>query len=259
MIRVHENGLTYYQFESLAGCDGVKHAIFTRLGGVSLLPFHSLNLGGSVGDDPAAVDANRVAVFETLGLAPEQVITGYQVHSANVVCVGSEHGGRVLPGADGLLTKDPVALLSRFADCVPILLFDPVRRAAGILHAGWRGTAAQIAALGVRQMRAHFGTRPQDIIAGIGPSIGPCCYQVQDDFVRAICAAWPAARTHIHTNSGTTHADLWAMNRQQLLDAGVRKIEESCICTACHRDEFFSHRGDGGRTGRFGVIVHVRG
>jgi YfiH family protein len=257
MIRTHNNGLAYYQFESLAGREGLAHAVFTRHGGVSLPPFHSLNLGGSVGDDPAAVDANRATIFKTLGLSPDQVVTGYQVHSMNVACVGSEHGGRVLPETDGLLTQEPVALFSRFADCVPILLFDPVRRAAGILHAGWRGTAAQIAAHGVRRMAELFGCRPQDILACIGPSIGPCCYQVRDDFVQAICRAWPGAEPFIRTENGARSADLWAMNHRQLQDAGVREIEISRICTACRRDEFFSHRGDGGRTGRFGVILHM--
>lgn len=258
MIQVHKNGVTFYQFESLACLDGLAHAVFTRRGGVSLPPFHSLNLGASVGDDPAAVDANRAIVLGALGLSPELVVTGFQVHSTNLARVGSEHCGRVLPATDGLLTQEPVALFSRFADCVPILLYDPVRRAAAILHAGWRGTASQIAALGVARMRAEFGTRPEDLIAGIGPSIGPCCYEVGDDFVRAICAEWPDAENHIHRENGATRADLWAMNRQQLQDAGVRDVEESHICTACRRDEFFSHRGDGGRTGRFGVILQLK-
>jgi len=257
MIQVHKNGITYYQFESLAGRNGLAHAVFTRRGGVSLPPFHSLNVGASVGDNPAAVDANRAIVLGALGLSPDQVVTGFQVHSVNMARVGSKHCGQVLPATDGLLTREPVALFSRFADCVPILLYDPIRRAAAILHAGWRGTAEQIATLGVARMRAEFGSRPEDIITGIGPSIGPCCYEVGEDFVRAICSAWPGAEPFIRAENGRQSADLWAMNRQQLQDAGVRQIEESHICTACHRDEFFSHRGDGGRTGRFGVILRL--
>jgi hypothetical protein len=257
MILVHKNSIIYYQFESLAGSDGLEHAVFTRHGGVSSPPFHSLNLGGGVGDDPAAVEANRAAVFRAVNVPPEQVVTGYQVHSATVACVGREDGGRVLPETDGLLTREPVALLSRFADCVPILLYDPSQRAAGLVHAGWRGTATQIAAIAVRSMAVQFGSRAQDILACIGPSIGPCCYSVREDFVEAICGAWPEARGFLYAENGTTRADLWAMNRQQLWDAGVRQIEVSQMCTACHRDEFFSHRGDGGRTGRFAVMLRL--
>lgn len=255
MIRIRDNGLVYYQFENLAAHKGLTHAVFTRLGGVSLPPYDSLNVASVVGDDPEAVQTNRERIYAALNLPPERVVTGYQVHGTRVAAVGASLGGHLLPATDGLITNEPVALFLRFADCVPILLFDPVTRATGALHAGWRGTAAGMAAEGVRHMRQQFGSRPEDLIACIGPSIGPCCYQVGADFVEAMSAAWPGAQPFIQNTPDGPHADLWGMNRQQLLDAGVRQIEVAHLCTACHTDEFFSHRGNGGRTGRFGVIL----
>jgi len=258
MIPIRRNGLLYYRFETLAAQRGVDHAVFTRLGGFSRPPFASLNVGATVGDDPAAVHGNRRIVFAEMGLSPDEVVTCYQVHSAVVAPVGLRHGGQVLPATDGLMSADPVALFLRFADCVPIILYDPVRRAVALVHAGWRGTAAGIAIVGVARMAEQYGSRPGDILACIGPSIGPCCYRVGDDFIRAMAAHRPAAEEYIARRDGALYADLWEMNRRQLLDAGVAQVEAARICTACRNDEFFSHRGDGGRTGRFAAIVRLR-
>lgn len=258
MIRIQTNGCVHYKFESLASQPGIQHAVFTRLGGVSAPPYDSLNVGASVNDDPAAVQANRAKVLQTLRLPAARVVTTHQVHSARVTPVGLADGGRVIPGTDGLVSREPVTLLLRFADCVPILLFDPVERVVGLLHAGWKGTAARIAEQGVGQMQQRFGCEPQNILAAIGPSIGPCCYQVREDFANEVCRAWPQADSFVHRDRGAYHADLWGMNAQQLLDAGVRQIESSGICTACHRDEFYSHRGDGGATGRFAVLLGIQ-
>lgn len=258
MIPVRKNGLLYYQFETLAGQRGIDHAVFTRLGGVSRPPFATLNVGATVGDDPAAVLENRHIVFTEMGLLPDDVVTCYQVHSAAVAPVGMRHGGQVISATDGLMSAEGVALFLRFADCVPIILYDPVRHVAALVHAGWRGTAAGIAAVGVARMAERYGSHPDDILACIGPSIGPCCYHVGEDFVRAMIARWPDAAAHIARRDGALCADLWAMNHQQLLGAGVASVEVARLCTACHNDEFFSHRADGGRTGRFAAIVRLR-
>lgn len=258
MIPVRNNGLLYYRFETLAEQRGIDHAIFTRLGGRSAPPFATLNVGATVGDDPETVHENRRIVFAEMGVSPAEVVTCYQVHSAAVAPVGVRHGGQVVPATDGLMSTEPVALFLRFADCVPIILYDPVRRAAALIHAGWRGTAAGIAAVGVARMAQQYGSRPGDILACIGPSIGPCCYRVGDDFLQAASAQWPEAKAYIARRNGALYADLWEMNRRQLLDAGVAQVEVARICTACRNDEFFSHRADGGRTGRFAAIVRLR-
>jgi YfiH family protein len=257
MIPIHNNGLLHYEFESLEAHKGLQHAVFSRLGGVSRPPYDSLNVGASVGDDPQAVRANNALVLDDLGVERSEVITAHLVHSTNVAVVGLLQGGQALPATDGLVSNAPVTLLLRFADCVPILLFDPLHRAIGLLHAGWKGTGAQIAAEGVRQLQRNFGSQPEDVVACIGPSIGPCCYRVGEDFVAEMSAVWPRSTSMIDRHKNVYYADLWEMNRQQLLDAGVRHVEMPGICTACRHDEFFSHRADGGLSGRFAVALRL--
>ncbi|HIQ02271.1 MAG TPA: laccase domain-containing protein, partial [Anaerolineales bacterium] len=146
MRREIVDGIPLYRFEGLEGA-GVTHAALTRLGGVSQGVFATLNLGHTVGDDLAAVEENHRRVFSALDVRREQVVSPYQVHSANVRLVGEAHVGTVQPATDGLLTTTPgVVLLFRFADCIPLLLFDPIRRAVGLVHAGWRGAAGGVVA-----------------------------------------------------------------------------------------------------------------
>jgi YfiH family protein len=148
----------------------------------------------------------------------------------------------------------------RFADCVPILFYDPVRGAVGLAHAGWRGTVACIARATVRRMVEAFGCRPADIRAGIGASIGPCCYEVGDEVVEAARAAFPNARHLLRRqDGGRWHFDLWAANCHQLALEGVKEIEVSGFCTACRTNEWFSHRAEEGRTGRLGAVIGLRG
>jgi YfiH family protein len=147
----------------------------------------------------------------------------------------------------------------RFADCVPILLCDPLQRVIGLAHAGWRGTMAGMAGAAVQTMVHDLGCQPGDILAGIGPSIGSCCYEVGKDVAEATFGAFPDSAGLIEaTANGRWHLDLWAANRRQLLDAGVRRIEVSGICTACRTDEWFSHRAERGRTGRLGALISLK-
>jgi YfiH family protein len=156
-----------------------------------------------------------------------------------------------------MVTDRPgLALTMRFADCAPILLYDPVHHAAGIAHAGWRGTVLSAAASVVETMRAAFGTRPQDVQAGIGPSIGPDRYQVGEEVAAAVQGAFEQTEGLIRrAGDGTTYLDLWAANRLALERAGVGQIEVAGLCTATRTDEFYSHRAESGRTGRFGVVL----
>jgi len=255
-----DNGLVYYRFANLAPYDELVHGVFTRLGGVSAPPFAWLNVGRSVGDDPRAVEANHALVCQALGLSPDDIATARQVHSSRVAVVGVEGRGRAVPGTDALVTGAPgVALMLRFADCVPIALYDPVRRVIGLVHAGWRGTVEGIARKTLLAMVEACGSRPTDIVAGIGPSIGPCCYQIGQNvvqLVREALADWPSLLRR--QGDGSFHFDLWEANRRQLAQVGVEEIEVARVCTACHNDEFFSHRADGARTGRFGVVIGLK-
>jgi len=255
--REENNGLLYYRFDSLAACGEIVHGVFTRLGGTSGPPYHWLNVGKSVGDDEKAVDANYDLICQTLGIHGGDIATAYQVHSANVAVVGPEDRGRVALRTDALVTNGPgVFLMLRFADCVPIAFYDPVQRAIGLAHAGWKGTLSKAAQKTVEAMMEAYGSRPADLIACIGPSIGPCCYQIGGNVVRRVDEVFPHQPQLLHhQGDGSRHFDLWEANRLQLAALGVHQIEVSGLCTACHNDEFFSHRADNGRTGRFAVVV----
>ncbi len=201
MIRTAQNGLAYYQFAALQGEMGLRHGFFARTGGVSLPPYASLNVGASVGDDPQAVAINRQRCFAVLGFAEGQVVSPYQVHGTRIARVGAAEGGSCLENTDGLLTDEPgTSLFLRFADCVPILLYDRERRAVALVHAGWRGTLDGIAGLAVAAMARHFDSEPAALWAGIGPAIGPCCYQVSADLAERFAqrfgsevVTWPSA------------------------------------------------------------------
>jgi YfiH family protein len=168
-------------------------------------------------------------------------------------------GRRSFPNTDGLVTATPrSALLLRFADCQPILLYDPVHHALGLIHAGWRGVAQGIARRAVEAMRDGFGSRPQELIVGLGPAIGPCCYIVGHNVAAAMGYALPDwDQALVLDGEDQWRLDLSAANAQQLAAEGVRQIEHSNLCTACNLDEFYSHRGENGQTGRFAVVAYL--
>ena len=252
--------IRYYQFAALDEAD-VAHGVFARQCGVSEGPYASLNLSVSTGDAPDHVRENSRRVFRALERDPDSAADLWLVHSAEVVEATEPRGARESLGkADALVTDRPnVTLFLRFADCVPVLLFDPQRRAVGIAHAGWKGTLAKVAAATVRAMIERYGSRPEDIIAGIGPSIGPCHYAVGPEVVERTRAAFQEGADELLARSnGNFHLDLWAANAYALREAGVAQIEVSEICTACHPDEFFSHRAEKGKTGRFGALIGLR-
>ena len=260
MRRTTVQSLVYYRFDNLLSCAGLAHGLFTRLGGYSQAPWASLNTGGTVGDDSRAVDANHALVCQAIGFRIEDIACPHQVHSAAVGIVDERDKGRVRPQTDALVTATPgVLLMLRFADCVPILFCDPLRRVAGLAHAGWRGTVAGVARATVQAMESTFGCHPSDILAGIGPAIGPCCYAVGEDVVQAVHQAFPDASRLLRSQAnGRWHLDLWAANRDQLTRAGVRQVEVAGVCTACHTEEWFSYRAERGKTGRWGALIGLR-
>ncbi len=254
MIKRDSHGLRYYQFESL-NKEGFLQAIFTRLGGKSPDPWKSLNLGGTVGDKAEIVSKNLSAILETIGGAPETLVQIKQIHSNIVVLADQPMDG--FRQGDAMITNKPgLILLMRFADCVPILFYDPVQKAAGIAHAGWRGTAKEIALETVVKMNQIFGSKPSDLLTGIGPSIGPDHYLVGEDviseFKRVFHRTW---REIISDAPNGVKLDLWKANQLTLQKAGVKSIEVSKICTGCQTDEWFSHRAENGLTGRFAGLV----
>lgn len=252
--------LPAYQFEAWQSQPHLVHAIFTRHGGVSRPPYATLNLSRAVGDDPSAVEHNHARIYQALDISRSQTVQCHLMHSSVVHVVTVQAAEPRLAPADGLVTAQPGVMLSmRFADCVPILLHDPQRRAVGLVHAGWRGTLQNVAAAAVRAMTENLGCAARDITALIGPSIGPCCYEVGTEVIQSFTTALPEMASSLLRRDGPrVYLDLWRANRQQLLAAGVGQVYNMELCTACRRDLFFSHRGDGGRTGRFGIVIGYR-
>jgi YfiH family protein len=254
-------GAVYYQFEQWANESALQHGIFTRLGGSSQAPFAALNVGSTVGDDPAHVRANLRQIYETLDVDGKRACTVWQVHSADCIVVNQPHPSQDwLAQADGMVTnRRGVPLIMRFADCVPILLYDPRRRAIGIAHAGWRGTIRGVAQSLLRTMQSAYGTQPADVQAAIGPSISAARYQVGAEVVQAVASAYGTLDGLIQrAEDGSAYFDLWEANRRALERQGVRQIEISGICTATRTDEFYSHRAENGKTGRFAAVFMLR-
>lgn len=307
MIEQRQGDVCYLQFNQLSQFPELTHGVFTRLGGYSQAPYHSLNAALSGGDSFDNVVRNRLLTLQTMHLHTYPCATLWQVHGADVATLGTEEiwddwcsdwpyrsyfveqqeiiwTFKPRRKADALITKRrDVALVLSFGDCPPILLYDPVQAVLGMAHAGWRGTARGIAAATVDAMREQFGCLPRDIYAGIGPSIGPCCYEVSEHVRQifqgqahfdempttekyrnlvgesAVFSVQERADAGIGEVSPRTalRLDLWQTNRNQLLMAGLlaEHIELPEICTACHTDIFFSHRREHGKTGRFPAIL----
>ena len=253
----HEkDGLRYYSFDIFSST--ITQAVFTRHGGISPAPWQSLNLGGSVGDDPAHVAANRIHIFDTLGRAPASIHDVWLVHGTDIVYADAPRSLETHPErADILLTDNPeVSLFMRFADCVPLLFHDPKKHVIGISHAGWMGTVKGVGKTTVEAMQTRYGSRPGDIVVGIGPSIGVDHYEVGEDVVSQFRESYGADTERIiQTRNGSTYLDLWTANLIQLQNAGVEQVQVSGVCTACHLDDWFSHRAEKGKTGRFGVLM----
>lgn len=271
MCFTEQDGLRYYTFDSLAGYP-LRHALLTRRGGVSAPPWASLNLGGTVGDDPLHVRQNRQRAFQALGVSGESVFDVWQVHSAEVVATARPRpADEAHRKADAILTDQPgVTLFMRFADCVPILLYDPTRQVIGLVHAGWIGTVDRVVSRAVQEMAQVYGVDPGNILAGIGPSIAAHHYEVGPEVqarVRQVFGADSASL--LQALNGNEKArpeapekvtfDLWAANRLLLNQAGVEQVEIAGICTACHLEDWYSHRGEQGKTGRFGALIRLEG
>jgi YfiH family protein len=256
--------LTWPAFGPLA----VDVAVTTRHGGVSEGAYASLNLSLQVGDDPARVLENRRRAAAALGAATTDLVICEQVHGRRVAVVGGTDRGRgalrpddVIAGADGLVTGDPgIVLAVMAADCVPIVLYDPVAHVLGCVHAGWRGTVARVCQSAVDTM-ASLGARPADIIAGVGPAIAPRAYQVGDDVAAAVHSAFGDGGDGLVRPDGTGRwlFDLWAANSRVLRDAGVLdgNIHLAGIATGAEPGLFFSHR-QASPCGRFAALARLR-
>lgn len=226
------------------------HGFTVRQGGVSPAPWDSLNLGGSVGDDPGRVAENWRRLE---GAAGQRFARVRQVHGTRILHL--EAPTEPVEEADAVLSTRPgLAACVAIADCVPVLLGDPVSGAVAAVHAGWRGTLGRIPEAAVQALARLVGARPERLLAAVGPSIGPCCYEVSPDLASRFAAEIGPV---VHGESGGPHLDLWEANRRILIGAGLaaERIEVLGRCTACEAETFFSHRRDRGHTGRHAAFI----
>ena len=244
--------------------DGITapHCFTTRLGGVSRGSLSSLNIGIHRGDLWENVLKNYEILGNALGFDSKNLVLSHQTHTDIVLRVGKEQAGAglfapELPECDGLITNEPGIALAVFtADCTPILLHDPVTGAVGAVHAGWRGTAASIAAKAVEAMAREFGCRPENIRAAIGPNIGACCFQTDADVPDAMLEAFgEEAKAFITPKAEKYYVNLKEINALVLRRAGVRHIDISTECTVCQCHRFWSHRVTKGDRGSQGAII----
>lgn len=262
-----QTGLVLYKIPAFeeAGC---KAIFSSRIGGLSSEPYKSLNLGLHVGDEKKLVIANRERVCQSMGWDLNSVVCGEQTHGDKIVQVDDLHKGKgaysynsSLADTDALMTnRKGIVLATFYADCVPIYIFDTVKRVVALAHAGWKGTCANIGPKTMTEMNKVYETRPENCLVGIGPSIGPCCYEVEELLLHRFKEQnfwWE----DVFKAKGSKKwlLDLWESNRIQMVKAGVREenVITARICTSCNREKFFSYRQENGRTGRMGAFISL--
>ena len=289
-----ENGVVYLTFPGLSGTGAVRHLFSTRLGGVSGGIYASMNLSYTRGDEKAAVDENYRRIAACMACGVEDMVCSDQTHTDNirVVTVNDRGKGVTRPkdykDVDGLITRERgVVLCTFFADCVPLFFVDPVKKAIGLAHSGWRGTVRKIGKKTVEAMENAFGTNPRDVYAAIGPSICQDCYEVSEDVIEEFRTAFPDVERDVvfpqdgqrgngekedfwaegslkkcvslwyPTKPGKYQLDLWEANRRILLEAGIPKgqIEITDLCTCCNPEFLFSHRASNGKRGNMGAFM----
>lgn len=264
-----KNHVPYIQFKNLSATGIVKHGFSTRKGGVSTGIFSSMNLNFKRGDDPDAVMENYRRMAAALNMRVEDMVLSDQTHTTNVRVITEEDRGKGIlrpqdySDVDGMITNVPgIVLVTSYADCVPLYFVDPVRKAIGLSHSGWKGTVGHIGQKTVWKMHEVYGSEPKDIVAAIGPSICQSCYEVSDDVAEAFKAnftADEAADILLDKGNGKYQLDLWKANWYVLTDAGIlpEHLSVTDLCTACHPDLLWSHRKTNGQRGGLSAFLSL--
>ena len=268
-IRQNRTGeLEYLTFPLLEETGMVRHLFTTRLGGVSQGIYATMNLSYTRGDRKEAVDENFRRIAGVLGCQVEDMVCSDQTHTTNLRVVGRKDGGKGITrpkdyhDVDGLLTDEPGVVLATFyADCVPLYFVDTRHRAVALAHSGWRGTVARMGYCVVEKMKEVYGTKPEDIVAAVGPSICQSCYEVSEDvaeaFRREFRKAGQEQEILLDKGNGQYQLDLWRANEIVLTEAGIltSKIQVTDLCT-CHNSAYlFSHRASQGKRGNLGAFL----
>lgn len=264
-----KNHVPYIQFKNLSATGIVKHGFSTRKGGVSTGIFSSMNLNFKRGDDPDAVMENYRRMAAALNMRVEDMVLSDQTHTTNVRVITEEDRGKGIlkpqdySDVDGMITNVPgIVLVTSYADCVPLYFVDPVRKAIGLSHSGWKGTVGHIGQKTVWKMHEVYGSEPKYIVAAIGPSICQSCYEVSDDVAEAFRAnftADEAADILLDKGNGKYQLDLWKANWYVLTDAGIlpEHLSVTDLCTACHPDLLWSHRKTNGQRGGLSAFLSL--
>lgn len=269
-LRLREGKVPYLYYPALEESGLVRHGFSTRLGGVSQGIYSTMNLSFTRGDFAEAVQENYRLMGEALGIPPENMVCSQQTHTTNVRLVTADDKGRGVTGprgwedVDGMITDVPgVALVTFYADCVPLYFLDPVHRAIGLSHSGWRGTVEKMGKVTVEKMQEAFGSQPDQLLAAIGPSICQDCYEVSQDVAEQFQTAFPEKiwdRLMYQKENGKYQLNLWEANLQVLLEAGIPRsgILLPGICTCCNPGLLFSHRASQGKRGNLAAFLMLR-
>lgn len=265
MLQSIKDNIPLWLFESFTRQKGLEHFLSTRIGGVSPLSTGSLNLGFKGQDSHENVLRNRKTLSSALGIPLDDFVLCQQTHGNKIAIITKEMKGRgvyehasALPRSDGMVTDARgICLVVLVADCAPILFYDRERGVIGAAHAGWRGTLRGITRNAVEVFKKRYSSNPGDILAGIGPSIGPCCYEVKEDFIERLKNLQPPYGALLQSKNGRNYFNLWEANRIQLIEAGLPRanIELAEVCTACYSDIFFSRRRQKGKAGHFAAGI----
>ena len=262
--------LEYLTFPLLEELGVAKHLFTTRLGGVSKGEFSSMNLSFTRGDSHGDVLANYERIAGILGCRTEDMAASHQTHTTNIRRVGPADRGKGIvrerdyENVDGLITDEPgLALVTYYADCVPLYFVDPVHRAIGLAHSGWRGTVGKMGKRMTEAMGEQFGSRPEELYAAIGPAICRDCYEVSEDVIREFRGNFPEKlweRLFYKKENGRYQLDLWQANREVLLEAGIseKNVAVTNVCTHCNPKILFSHRAAGEKRGNLSAFLALK-
>lgn len=259
-----QNGVPFLSYPLIEGTGIVRHGFSTRLGGVSKGYCATMNISITRGDDPEAVTENKRRIAGAIGVSPGDMTFTHQTHTTNVAVVRKEDRGGRFMDTDGMVTNVPgICLVTFYADCVPLFFVDPVRKAIGLSHSGWRGTVGKIGRVTVERMKKEYGTDPGDVIAAVGPSICQDCYEVSEDVIQEFREAFEEDRwseLFYQKENGKYQLNLWRANEVIFLEAGIKKehIAVTNVCTHCNPKILFSHRATGGKRGNLSAFLALK-
>lgn len=258
------NGVPFLSYPLLEKTGIVNHGFTTRLGGVSKGNCATMNISTTRGDDPKDIEENRRRLADAIGVEPEDMTFTHQTHTVNVAVVGKEDRGKRFMETDGMVTNVPgICLVTFYADCVPLYFVDPVKKAIGLSHSGWRGTVNKMGIVTVEKMTVVYGSDPKDILAAIGPSICQDCYEVSEDVICEFKKNFDERlwdELFYRKENGKYQLNLWKANEEVFMEAGILKenIAVTNVCTHCNPEILFSHRTTGNARGNLSALLALK-